>query len=65
MTLMPVDELKVVAEHANQMLFKPHHQGVNPAVENHIGAFPAHLRAESRRHILDVHWRTDHSARDA
>ena len=38
---------------------------MHPGVENHIGAFPSHLRAVASRNVLHMHRRTDHGARDS
>ena len=38
-----IDELKIVAEHANQVLLQAHHQGMHPRIKDHIRPFPAHL----------------------
>ena len=57
-----VVELEVIAEHVDQMFLEPHHQRVNPAVEDHVGAFEAHLRRIAGREILHMHGCRDHRA---
>jgi hypothetical protein len=48
-------EFEVAAEHLQQMLLKTHHQRMHPAVEDHIGAFVAHLRRVARGEVLHMH----------
>ena len=60
-----VVELEVVAEHVEQVLLEPHHQRMDPGVEDDVGAFEAHLRRVARREVLHVHRRRDHRAGDA
>ena len=50
-------KLGVAAKHADQVLFEPHHQGMDPGVEQHIGALETHLRAVAGGEILHVHGR--------
>ena len=58
-------ELEVFAEHAEQMLLEPHHQRMNPGVEQHIRALEAHLRRVSGGKILNVDRRRNHGAGNA
>ena len=60
-----VVEFGVVAEHREQMLLEPHHQRMDPGVEDHIGAFEAHLRRIAGGEILHMHRRGDHRAGNA
>ena len=50
-----IRELEVVAEHAEQVFFKAHHQRVNPGVEDDVRSFESHLGRIARRKILHVH----------
>ena len=52
-----VVELEVFAEHVHEVFLKPHHQRVHPFVEDHIGAFEAHLRRIASREALHMHRR--------
>ena len=36
-------EFEVAAEHADEVLFKAHHEWVHPGVEQHASALEAHL----------------------
>ena len=58
-------ELDVALEHAQQVLFQPHHQRVHPGVEQHVRTFQAHLRRIAGGEVLHVHGRRDHRAGDA
>ena len=62
MAAMAIHELEVMAEHADQMFLQTHHQRVHPAVEDHIGPLPAHLRRIAGRYILHMQGRADHGA---
>jgi hypothetical protein len=50
----PIMEFEIVAEHREQMFFKPHHQWMHPAIENDIRALETHLGREARREVLDM-----------
>ena len=58
-----VVELKIVAEHRQQMLLQPHHQRVDPRVEQDVGALEPHHRRIARGEVLDVDRGRDHRAR--
>ena len=45
------------------MLFQTHHEGMNPGVEDDIGAFESHLRRTARWIILYMRGRGNHRAR--
>ena len=49
-----VGEFEILAEHGEQVLLQPHHQRVNPGIENHVGAFEAHLGRMAGGEILHV-----------
>ncbi len=55
-------ELEVLPEHGDQVLLEPHHQRVDPGVEDDVGTLEPHLRRIPGRKILDVHRRRDHRA---
>jgi hypothetical protein len=57
-----VGEFEVLAEHAQQVLFQTHGQRMNPAVENDIRTFVAHLRRVARREVLYVRRRAEMTA---
>ena len=61
----PFVKLKVFPEHAQQVLFKPHHQRMHPGVEQNIRAFKSHLGRVACREILHMHWRRNNRARNA
>ena len=58
-------KLKIVAEHVQQVFFKPHDQRVHPCVKDHIRTFPAHLRRVAGGEILNMDGGRDHRARNA
>jgi hypothetical protein len=60
-----VAELRILPEHADEMLFEPHHQRVDPRVEDDVGALEPHLRRVAGREVLDVDRGGDDRARDA
>ena len=47
-------ELKVFAEHAQQMLFQTHHQRMHPGVKQDVGTFKTHLRRIAGREVLHM-----------
>ena len=47
-------KFEIFPEHAQQMFFQPHHQGMHPAIKNDIRAFKSHLRGVTRREILNM-----------
>ena len=57
-------ELEVLAEHRDQMLLEPHHQRMDPGVEDHVRPFPPHLRAIPRGDVLHMEGAGDHRAGD-
>ena len=61
---MAVHELKVMAEHADQVFLQAHHQGVDPTVEDDVGPLPTHLRGVAGRHVLHMKRGTNHRAGD-
>ena len=65
MAAVAIHELEVVTEHADQMFLQAHHQRMHPAVEDHIGPLPTHLRRIAGRHVLHVQRRADHGTGDA
>ena len=58
-------ELEILAEHAEKMLFEPHHERMHPSVEQHVRALEAHLRRIARREILHVDRSRNHGAGNA
>ena len=58
-------KLKVFPEHAEQMLFKTHHERMHPGVEQNIRAFKSHLGRVACREILHMHRRRNNRAWNA
>ena len=58
-------EFEIFAEHRKQVLFKAHHEGMDPGVKDDVRAFPTHLGGVARREILHVDGSRDHGARNA
>ena len=58
-------ELKIFAEHAEQMLLKPHHQRMHPGIEKDVRALEPHLRRIAGREVLNMDRSRDNGARDA
>ena len=43
MGAVTIHKFEVVAEHPNQVLLQPHHQGMHPGIKDHVGPFRPHL----------------------
>ena len=65
MAAVAIHEFEIVAEHADQMLLKAHHQRVYPGVEDDIRPLESHLRGVAGGHILHMQRCADHGAGNA
>ena len=58
-------EFKIIAEQDQQVFFQPHHQGMNPGIEDDVGALEPHLRRVAHGEILYMDGHRDHRTRNA
>ena len=60
-----VVEFDIIAEHAEKVFFRAHHQRMHPGVEDDVATLESHLWRVARREILHMYRRGNYGAGDA